>query len=211
MGTIQQSVNNALVTGTALASLNPGLQQKAKDRAELTKLTKEKEVIAQQGKNLTNSKEYKEFSEAQNKGKELQRLSSEELANVDPEVINDIELKGKKFADLANTQASIRAENAKRIYEINPSSENAEEYYAASGNISNNRLSDESWRSGIEDLRAKRELAIKTAEYKAKNKAAQKDAFEARINSMRTSLGVDVGDLPENIRQQIIAAYGGNK
>lgn len=38
MGTIQQSVNNALITGTALASLNPGLQQKAKDRAELKKL-----------------------------------------------------------------------------------------------------------------------------------------------------------------------------
>lgn len=56
---------------------------------------------------------------------------------------------------------------------------------------------------------------MQDANMSAENQSAirqqQRDAFEARINSMKTSLGVDVGDLPENIRQQIIAAYGGNK
>lgn len=38
MGTIQNAINNTLTTAAALTTLNPGLQQKAKDKAELKKL-----------------------------------------------------------------------------------------------------------------------------------------------------------------------------
>lgn len=185
MGTIQQSVNNALVTGTALASLNPGLQQKAKDRAELKKLDAASELNAKKKEAL--DKKWDEYA-AQRSAKVPTTINPEALLDIG----DDIE--------------SEKLDLAAKKYELNPNDKNMSEYTDLLGS----KLSRESQIKAFRDQKRMQDANM-SAENQSAIRQQQRDAFEARINSMRTSLGVDVGDLPENIRQQIIAAYGGNK
>lgn len=55
------------------------------------------------------------------------------------------------------------------------------------------------------------QMRMQDANMSAENQSAirqqQKADFEARMNSLKTSLGVSVGDLPENIRKQVLESF----
>lgn len=171
MGTIQQSVNNALVTGTALASLNPGLQQKAKDRTELRKLDSQKELLEKRFENVE---------------KEFLRNPTNAAIKDEADVLID------KISD-----------NISQRYDIDPSEENADDYF----NMLRTRIE-------YNDQQKAKEAQIASERQAALRKKQKEEFTRNRLNRMNTSLGVQVGDLPENIRRQVEAAYnnnGGNK
>ena len=181
MGTIQQSVNNALVTGTALASLNPGLQQKAKDRAEIKKLDAALELNKNKDELL--NKKWDEYA-AQRSAKVPTTINPEALVDIG----DDIE--------------SEKLDLAARKYELNPNDKNMLEYTDLLGS----KLSRESQIKAFRD-----QMRMQDANMSAENQSAirqqQKADFEARMNSLKTSLGVSVGDLPENIRKQVLESF----
>ena len=171
MGTIQQSVNNALVTGTALASLNPGLQQKAKDRTELKKLDSQKQLIEKRFENVM---------------KEFHKNPTNTAIKDEADVLID------KISD-----------NISQRYDIDPSEENADDYF----NMLTQRIE-------YNNQQKAKEAQIASERQAALRKKQKEEFTRNRLNRMNTSLGVKVGDLPENIRRQVEAAYnnnGGNK
>ena len=107
----------------------------------------------------------------------------------------------KAYGKLADESTKESMETYKKVFELNPTTENFQRLADMQKNYEANAAAFE------EINRQKIEMANQQAEAKKNTKKTQKRKFMDTLSKQTTSLGGTIGDLPENMQKTIAKQY----